>query len=42
MHVDLLQALVLKRLQSGLFLLQGLLFLLLIHAAEGHASGGEG
>lgn len=32
----------LKRLQSGLFLLQGLLFLLLIHAAEGHASGGEG
>lgn len=31
----------LERLQSGLFLLQSLLLLLLIHAAEGHAGGGE-
>lgn len=31
----------LKSLQSGLFLLQGLLLLLLIHAAERHAGGGE-
>lgn len=31
----------LESLQSGLFLLQGLLLLLLVHAAEGHAGGGE-
>lgn len=31
----------LESLQSGLLLLQGLLLLLLVHAAEGHAGGGE-
>lgn len=31
----------LESLQSGLFLLQGLLLLLLVHAAEGHAGGGQ-
>lgn len=32
----------LKSLEPGLLLLQGLLLLLLVHAAEGHAGGGEG